>query len=121
STGVAASRDAQSRPDRRMTFTLLVLAALMAAIVGWLLRQTLNTAPWQPRAADEAGSGSSFDVAGTRVLGLATFLAVVTSLFALFISAYLMRRHMHDWTDVSEPDILWLNTALLVAASLVYQ
>jgi cytochrome c oxidase subunit 3 len=103
-----------------MTFTLLILAVLMAAIVGWLLRQTLNTAPWQPRPADDAAPGSSFDAAGTRVLGLAAFLAVVTSLFALFISAYLMRRHMHDWIDVPEPDILWINTALLVAASLVY-
>lgn len=102
-----------------MTFTLLILAVLMAVVVGWLLRQTLNTAPWQPRAADDAASGSAFDT-GPRVLGLAAFLAVVTSLFALFISAYLMRRHMHDWADLPEPDILWVNTVLLVFASLVY-
>lgn len=102
-----------------MTFTLVFLAILMAVVIGWLLRQTLNTTPWQPRAADDAVSGTSLTI-NTRVLGLAAFLAVVTSLFALFISAYLMRRHMHDWTAVDEPRILWLNTALLACASLVY-
>lgn len=102
-----------------MTVTLIFLAILMAVVIGWLLRQTLNTAPWEPRAADDAVSGTSFD-GNTRVLALAAFLAVVTSLFALFISAYLMRRHMHDWSAVPEPDILWVNTLLLVVASLVY-
>lgn len=102
-----------------MTITLVFLAILMAVIIGWLLRQTLNTSPWEARAADDAVSGTSFD-GSTRVLALAAFLAVVTSLFALFISAYMMRRHMHDWADVSEPDILWINTLLLVFASLVW-
>lgn len=102
-----------------MTITLVFLAILMATVIGWLLRQTLNTAPWQPHAADDAVSGTSFD-GSTRIFALAAFLAVVTSLFALFVSAYLMRRHMHDWSDVTEPDILWVNTLLLVFASLVY-
>ena len=102
-----------------MTFTLVLLAIIMATVIGWLLRQTLNTAPWESRAADDAVSGTAFDNR-TRTFALAAFLAVVTSLFALFISAYLMRRHMHDWSALPEPDILWINTALLVLASLVY-
>ena len=32
-------------------------------------------------------------------IGLGVFLAVVTSLFALFISAYFMRMHVADWCD----------------------
>ncbi len=102
-----------------MTITLVLLAIIMAVIIGWLLRQTVNTAPWESRAADNAVSGTAFDNR-TRSLALAAFLAVVSSLFALFISAYLMRRHMHDWNALPEPDILWVNTALLVLASLVY-
>lgn len=102
-----------------MTFTLVFLAIIMATVIGWLLRQTLNTAPWESRAVDDAVSGTAFDNR-TRTLALASFLAVITSLFALFISAYLMRRHMHDWSAVPEPDILWINTVLLLLASLVY-
>jgi cytochrome c oxidase subunit 3 len=102
-----------------MTITLVFLAILMAVVIGWLLRQTLNTAPWESRAVDDAVSGTSFD-GNTRALALAAFLAVVTSLFALFISAYLMRRHMADWNSLAEPDILWVNTVLLMFASIVY-
>ncbi|HZD52302.1 MAG TPA: cytochrome c oxidase subunit 3 [Woeseiaceae bacterium] len=102
-----------------MITTLVILALIMATVIGWLLRQTLNTTPWEARAADDTVSGTSFE-GNTRPLALAAFLAVVTSLFALFISAYLMRRDMADWSDVKEPDILWVNTLLLVSASLVY-
>jgi cytochrome c oxidase subunit 3 len=41
-------------------------------------------------------------------------------LFALCISAYMMRRHMGDWSAVTEPGILWINSAMLVAASILY-
>lgn len=102
-----------------MTFTLIFLAIIMATVIGWLLRQTLNTEPWVSKAADDAVSGTSLET-HTKTLGLVTFLAVVTSLFALFISAYMMRRHMGDWSAVTEPKILWVNSALLVAASIVY-
>lgn len=102
-----------------MTFTLILLAIIMATVIGWLLRQTLNTEPWVSRPADDAVSGTSLD-AHSKSLGLAMFLAVATSLFALFISAYMMRRHMADWDPVTEPKVLWVNTALLVIASIVY-
>lgn len=102
-----------------MTITLVLLAIIMATVIGWLLRQTLNTAPWESRAADDAVSGTSLDTS-SKTLALAAFLAVVTSLFALFVSAYLMRRHMHDWNAVTEPNILWVNSVLLVLASIVY-
>jgi cytochrome c oxidase subunit III len=102
-----------------MTFTLILLAIIMATIIGWLLRQTLNTEPWVSRAEDDAVSGTSIDT-HAKTLGLVAFLAVVTSLFALFISAYMMRRHMGDWNPVTEPLVLWVNSGLLVAASIMY-
>lgn len=103
-----------------MTITLIFLAGIMATIIGWLLKQTLNTQPWVSSAVDDAVSGRSLD-SNSKTIALTMFLTVATSLFALFISAYTMRMHMHDWSPVTEPNLLWFNTALLVLASIAYQ
>ncbi|MEQ9562615.1 MAG: cytochrome c oxidase subunit 3 [Woeseiaceae bacterium] len=103
-----------------MTITLVFLAAIMATVIGWLLKQTLNTQPWVASAADDAVSGRSLD-SHSKTIALTSFLAVATSLFALFISAYTMRMHMGDWSPLSEPNLLWFNTAVLVLASIAYQ
>jgi len=92
----------------------------MATVIGWLLRQTLNTTPWISRAVDDAVSGTSLNT-HNKTVGLAVFLAVATSLFALFISAYNLRMAMPDWTPLKEPNVLWINTGILVLASIVYQ
>lgn len=103
-----------------MTVSLVLLAAIMFVVIGWLLRQTLNTRPWIPRSVDNAVSGTSIDTP-VKTFALVSFLAVATSLFALFISAYAMRMHMGDWRPVSEPALLWVNSAFLVFASVVYE
>ena len=103
-----------------MTVSLVLLAAIMFVVIGWLLRQTLNTQPWVPRSVDNAVSGTSIDTPA-KTFGLVSFLAVATSLFALFISAYAMRMQMGDWRPVSEPHLLWVNSAFLVFASIAYQ
>jgi cytochrome c oxidase subunit 3 len=64
-------------------------------------------------------------------IALGIFLAVVTSLFGLFITAYYMRMgmgHSHgampghsDWSSIPKPPVLWLNTAALVGASVAMQ
>lgn len=102
-----------------MTVTLVLLAFIMATVIGWLLRQTLNTQPWMPNAAADATSGPSIDT-HSKTFALITFLAVATSLFALFISAYAMRMNMPDWLPVDEPILLWINSGVLVLASIVY-
>lgn len=91
----------------------------MAVIVWWLLKQSINVQPW-------AAQGSIEDVHGgiswpTVKLGLWVFLAVVTSLFALFISAYAMRMKMGDWSPMPKPGLLWLNTAVLILTSVAMQ
>jgi cytochrome c oxidase subunit 3 len=53
--------------------------------------------------------------------GLWVFLAVVTSLFALFISAYTMRMHVGDWNHWHKPTLLWWNTGLLFVTSFAMQ
>ena len=54
-------------------------------------------------------------------IALCVFLAVATSLFALFISAYAMRIHLLDWTPLPQPKLLSLNTGMLVLASVAMQ
>lgn len=61
-------------------------------------------------------------VAGAvRRTGLWTFLGVVSALFGLFISAYFVRSDYPDWVPVEDPGVLWLNTLLLVLASIAFQ
>jgi cytochrome c oxidase subunit 3 len=54
-------------------------------------------------------------------IGLGVFLAVVGSLFALFISAYSMRMTMVDWRSLPVPRLLWFNTGVLVLSSVALQ
>lgn len=103
-----------------MTVSLVLLAIIMFVVIGWLLRQTLNTEPWVSHAADNAVSGTSINTPA-KTFGLASFLAVATSLFALFVSAYAMRMHMGDWRPLGEPGLLWVNSGFLVLASIAYQ
>ena len=53
--------------------------------------------------------------------GLWMFLAVVTVLFLLISSAYFGRMSMPDWVPLHEPQILWLNTGILVLSSFAMQ
>jgi cytochrome c oxidase subunit 3 len=102
-----------------MYITLVFLGAIMATVIWWLLRQTFNTQPWVSEAADNAVSGRSVDTS-TKAVALMTFLAVATSVFGLFISAYTIRMDEPDWRPVAEPVLLWANTGMLILASLVY-
>ena len=101
-----------------------ILFALVAAgLFGWwLFARQLTAKPWEKeqRLADDEYGAAGITVAPGRV-GLWVFLAVVTSFFALFISAYGMRMMLTDWEPLREPRILWLNTLMLVLASAAFQ
>ncbi len=104
-----------------MTFALVFLAVIMATVIGWLLRQTLNTQPWDVNDPLENQPGRGVLNTRPAKVGLIAFIAVVTSLFALFLSAYLMRMKLPDWSPLTEPKLLWLNTGVLVLASVAFQ
>ena len=89
-----------------MYITLIFLGVIMATVITWLLRQTFNTQPWVSSPADDAVSGASIDT-NTKAIGLTIFLAVATSVFALFISAYTIRMEEPDWRPVTEPALLF--------------
>lgn len=100
---------------------LVFLTALLIVAMWWLSRQGVMAKPWleQGVAADfPAPDNLSSSAART---GLAIFLAVVGSLFALFLSAYALRMQLPDWRDVPLPGILWLNTGMLVLSSVSLQ
>lgn len=102
-----------------MYITLIFLGIIMATVITWLLRQTFNTQPWVSQPADDAMSGASMDT-NSKAVALTIFLAVATSIFALFISAYTIRMEEPDWRPVTEPVLLWGNTAILILASIAY-
>ncbi len=106
-----------------MHITLIFMAALMGVVAWWLLKQSVNTKPWEAHAhhgASEDFSGRSLRMPDARI-GLFVFLAVATSLFALFISAYTMRMQLGDWRPLPDPNLLWLNTGLLIFSSIALQ
>ena len=104
-----------------MSATLIVLAVIMGCVVVWLIRQTLNVQPWSEEGVignDHAGGAFSFQPAK---IGLVVFLAVASSLFSLFVSAYFQRMDYGDWRPLTEPTILWINTGLLILGSVFFQ
>jgi cytochrome c oxidase subunit 3 len=102
-----------------MTIGLVFLTLMMAVIVWWLFRQTVNVQPWQAQVLALPPHDPAARPAVKTALWV--FLGVATSLFVLFVSAYAMRLGLADWSPLPRPRLLVLNTALLVGASLAMQ
>jgi cytochrome c oxidase subunit 3 len=98
----------------------VAFVALLAGVVVWgLLARRLTAKPWEtPGSPEDLEAGSAVSLPPAKI-GLWILLAVITSLFGLFISAYWMRmEHAHgDWSPLAVPRVLWLNTALLILSS----
>ncbi|RCV86338.1 cytochrome c oxidase subunit 3 [Billgrantia montanilacus] len=104
-----------------MTVTLVFLAVMMALFGGWLFSHSINVRPWEAQVTGRSRLQMPAGVTASRV-GLGVFLAVATSLFALTISAYLMRQEMgHDWRPLAVPGLLWWNSVCLVFGSVALQ
>jgi cytochrome c oxidase subunit 3 len=54
-------------------------------------------------------------------VALRIFLAVVCVLFSLFCVAYYVRMELADWRPIPEPDLLWLNTVVILLSSAALQ
>jgi cytochrome c oxidase subunit 3 len=101
-------------------FILVILAIMLATFLGWLLKHSFNVQPWIAEPVDETANQAPMG-ANSKAVALTTLLAVVTSFFALIMSAYALRMDYGDWVPLNEPQLLWVNTGLLVLASLAYQ
>ncbi|MFZ5608328.1 MAG: cytochrome c oxidase subunit 3 [Pseudomonadota bacterium] len=73
--------------------------------------------PWLASAKSDAYDGAGALRVATPMFGLRVFLVVITILFSLFASAYLMRMELADWRPLPEPWLLWPNTVLLLLSS----
>ena len=103
-----------------MEIGLITLAIMLGTLLGWLLKQSFNTQPWIAAPVEEAAHQAPFN-ANARLVALTTFLAVATSFFALILSAYSLRMELGDWIPLTEPQLLWTNTTMLVLASIAFQ
>ena len=103
-----------------MGISVGIMFLIMAVVAGWLLKQTLSTRPWIARTTIVEGHSGSFPQPSAKI-GLWVFFCVITSLFALFISAYTTRMELGDWRPLPEPPLLWFNTALLILSSIALQ
>lgn len=103
-----------------MSVILVFLLVVFGFSGWWLAQQRLMAKPWLEVGPDPIG-GPGPSRLPTEMIGLGVFLAVVGALFALFASAYFMRMAFVDWRPMPVPRILWLNTAMLVLASIALQ
>jgi cytochrome c oxidase subunit 3 len=102
--------------------TPIIFAALLAGVIVWILVvRRLTAKSWESHAP--SGDVADLGFAPAKI-GLGMFLAVVTSLFGLFFSAYSMRMHHggeHESIHFQEPKILWMNTVVLILASIAFE
>jgi cytochrome c oxidase subunit III len=110
-------------------FTLLFIGMITSMVVAWLFIRRLQERPWAQHGIIE-GSQAGLTSSAPKV-GLWIFLGVVTSIFLVFTGAYFMRMdtthggiaagYMHGWVPLDEPRVLWLNTIVLILASIAIQ
>jgi cytochrome c oxidase subunit III len=100
-----------------MSAIILFMAGIAAIAGWWLSQQGLTAKPWLEEGLIADFREESTSSLPPAKIGLGVFLAVVGSLFALFISAYSMRMTMVDWRALPVPRLLWFNTGVLVLSS----
>jgi len=97
----------------------IVIALLVGIAVWFAVASRLTAKSWKD--GEQSGDVGALKSSPARI-GLWIFMAVVTSLFGLFLSAYAMRMHHGvGWCHLTIPNILWVNTAVLIAASIALQ
>ena len=81
--------------------------------------------PAPPRSGGFGGGGGSDGRGASRrasMTGLMVLLAATTMAFAAFTSAFVVRRGIsNDWVALRLPHILWVNTGVLIASSLLLE
>ena len=85
------------------------------------LFKSITEKPWERTGVigglDPEGA---FDAAPERV-ALVIFLVVASVIFSMLTVSYYVRMELPDWTPLSDPAQLWLNTGLLVVSSILFQ
>ncbi len=98
------------------SMTSMYIALATGIVVWWFVVRKLTAKPWVAGDVPADMASPLLKLPPQRV-GLVVFLAMVSSLFAIFITAYWMRAHHGHWSHMALPVVLWANTAMLVLAS----
>ena len=86
------------------------------------LFRALLEKPWKQTASGlPADNDFGLAITPPHKVALMFFLAVVTVMFGLFITAYFVRMELDDWRPMPESQLLWLNTVLLFLSSFTLQ
>jgi len=81
----------------------------------------ITARPWEHAGELEGLHGEFLPTSSASRTGLLMFLAVISSLFLLFMISYYTRSLFPDWEVLSDPGILWVNTLVLALASIAMQ
>jgi cytochrome c oxidase subunit 3 len=99
--------------------TAIVVALLVGVAVWFFVASRLTAKSWE--SGEQEGDIGAIRASPARI-GLLLFMAVVTSLFGLFLTAYSMRMsHGLGWCHLTIPNIVWVNTGVLLLASIAMQ
>ena len=87
----------------------------------------LTEKSWETPDAGSYAEPDDYRPSAERV-GLWTYFGVALMLFSLITASYLMRMshgavegHPRDWHTIPRPTLLWINTGVLILASLVWE
>ena len=85
------------------------------------LFKRITEKPWETKGViGGLNPEGSFDAAPEKV-ALVIFLVVASVIFSMLTVSYYVRMELPDWTPLSDPAQLWLNTGLLVVSSILFQ
>ena len=81
----------------------------------------ISQKPWESSQAilDNEHDGKTLAVSKAK-LGVRTIMVVSTVIFSLLVVSYSDRMLIHDWRSLSEPWLLWINTAILIFTSIIF-
>lgn len=83
--------------------------------------KNVTAKPWE-YTSPTLGTGpeSAFQSPSERI-ALTLFLVVVGVIFSLLAVSYYVRMDVGDWVPMTDPSLLWVNTALLILSSVLFQ
>ena len=81
----------------------------------------ISQKPWEASQAvlDDQHDGKTLALSKAK-LGVRTIMVVSTIIFSLLVISYSDRMLIHDWRNLSEPWLLWINTIILILTSIVF-
>lgn len=81
----------------------------------------VTSKPWEYQAPVPGSGPESAFGSESEKIALTLFLVVVSVIFSLLTVTYYLRMDIGDWVPLADPAMLWLNTGLLVASSILFQ